>query len=77
MVLKNQWLLNILMVVLTWLSLPLLGVRNIKRYFPASILILLVHFIDALNGKKHKWWFFYNRPKSYISGEFLFILVHF
>jgi len=72
MSLKKQCLINIAMILLTWLSLPFLGKRSIKRFLPASILIVLIEGINAQFGKKRKWWFFYNKPKSYLSGEFPF-----
>ena len=40
MSLKNQWLMNIAMVLLSWLSLFFIGKRNIKRFLPASVLIV-------------------------------------
>ncbi|MGE8206663.1 hypothetical protein ACQKP0_19320 [Heyndrickxia sp. NPDC080065] len=72
MPMKNQWLLNVGMVLLSWLSLPFLGRRNIKRFLPASILIVLIEGINVQVGKKRKWWVFYNKPNSYFSGEFPF-----
>ncbi|MFE7083502.1 hypothetical protein [Priestia megaterium] len=72
MSLKKQWLLNILMIILAWSSLPFLGKHNIKRFLPASILIVLIEGINVQYGKKRKWWVFYNKPKSYLSGEFPF-----
>ena len=42
MSLKNQWLMNIAMVLLSWLSLFFIGKRNIKRFLPASVLIFFV-----------------------------------
>ncbi len=72
MSLKNQWLINIAMILLSWLSLSFFGWRNIKRFFPASLLIVFFEAINVQIGKKRKWWVFYNKPKSYISGEFPF-----
>jgi len=72
MSLKNQWFINIAMIFLSWLSFSFLGLRNIKRFLPASILIVLFEAINVQIGKKRKWWVFYNKPKSYISGEFPF-----
>lgn len=69
MSLKNQWLLNVAMVLISWLSLPLLGSRNIKRFLPSSLLILLVEMIHARYGKKQRWWVFFNKPKSFLFGE--------
>ena len=72
MSLKNQWLVNIAMVLLSWLSLPFFGWRNIKRFLPASVLVVILEALNVQVGKKRKWWVFYNKPNSYISGEFLF-----
>src|SRR3954454_16431126 len=74
MSLKNLWFYNILMVILAWLSVPLLGTRNIKRYFPAAILVLIIHSIESIIGKQRKWWVFYKKPHSYFSGEFPFYI---
>jgi hypothetical protein len=72
MSMKNQWLLNIVMVLFAWLTLPFFGARNIKRFLPASMLIALMEGINVQVGKKRKWWVFYNKPNSYFSGEFPF-----
>ena len=63
---KNQWLLNVPMVLLVWLTLPFLGVRNIKKFLPASIFIVIVEILLAQIGKERKWWVFYNK-NSFIS----------
>ncbi|QGQ45778.1 hypothetical protein [Metabacillus sediminilitoris] len=72
MSMKNQWLINITMVILPWLTLPFLGVRGIMRFLPSSILIVLLEAINVQLGKRRKWWVFYNKPKSYITNEFPF-----
>ncbi|WP_078544604.1 hypothetical protein [Litchfieldia alkalitelluris] len=74
MSLKNQQLINIALVLLSWLTLPLLGKRNIKRFFPASILVVILEFFSVLIGRKQKWWVFYKKPNSMISGELPFIV---
>jgi hypothetical protein len=72
MSLKKQWLINIVMILIAWSTIPFLGIRNVKRFLPASILIVILEGINVQFGKKRDWWFFYNKPKSYISGEFPF-----
>ena len=74
MSLKIQRILNVAMVLLTWSTLPLLGLKNIKRFFLASLLIGIIEVINAIVGKKRKWWVFYNKPNSYLFGEFPFNL---
>jgi len=54
--------------------LPLLGWRTFRRFLPASILAVLICSLDALIGKKRKWWSFYNKPQSFIQGELPFII---
>jgi hypothetical protein len=72
MSLKNQRLLNIVMIFLPWFSLSFFGWRNIKRFLPASILVVILEALNVQVGKKQKWWVFYNKPKSYIWGELPF-----
>jgi len=72
MPLKNQRLLNIVMIFLPWFSLSFFGWRNIKRFLPASILVVILEALNVQVGKKQKWWVFYNKPKSYIWGELPF-----
>ncbi|QQZ08449.1 hypothetical protein [Heyndrickxia vini] len=72
MSLKSQWILNGAMIIFSWLTVPFLGKRNIKRFFLASILIVIFESISAYRGKKRKWWIFYNKPHSFLTGEFPF-----
>ena len=74
MSIKKQWLLNIVMILLSWLIIPLLGWRTIKRFLPASILAVLLCSLDAQIGKKRRWWSFYNKPQSFIQNEFPFLI---
>jgi len=74
MSLKNQWLFNISMVLISWLSLPLVGKRSIKRFLPATILAMLLTIFDLQIGKQRRWWSFYNNPQSTISNEFPFLI---
>lgn len=67
---KNQLILNVSMVGISWFIILLFGKENIKKYLPASALILLVEKLHAAYGKKKRWWVFYNKPKSYFFGEF-------
>ncbi|HZG70669.1 MAG TPA: hypothetical protein VEY51_03955 [Chondromyces sp.] len=72
MSIKSQWLFRIATVLLPWLSVPLLGVRNVKRFLPASILVWIMGIIDVQIGKKRRWWTFYYRPSSYLFNEFMY-----
>ncbi|MGJ7922126.1 hypothetical protein [Neobacillus sp. LXY-4] len=70
MSLKKLLLINITMILFSWLSLAFFGKRNIKKFLPASIFIFILEAFNAQIGKKRKWWVNYNNPKSYFSGEF-------
>ncbi|KAB7665633.1 hypothetical protein [Bacillus sp. B1-b2] len=69
---KNQVFLNIVMVGLSWLSLFTIGRSNLKRFAPATLIISIIEIINAIMGKKRKWWVFYNKPNKYLFGEFPF-----
>jgi hypothetical protein len=68
----TQRIVNLLMVLIPLSSLPFLGIKNIKRFLPSSLLVLLMGSIDVQIGKKRKWWTFYNKPNAYFSNEFPF-----
>lgn len=74
MKLRNQWILNILMVSFSWIFIPFLGERAVKRYFPAALFAILLTSIDVQIGKRRRWWQFYNKPMSYVQNEFPFLL---
>ncbi|AYV66138.1 hypothetical protein C2I06_04190 [Niallia circulans] len=74
MSIQLQRLFNILMLVLSWFSLTLIGFRDIKRFFPATLLIGVIEILTARIGKKRRWWVFYNKPNSYKFNEFPFNL---
>jgi hypothetical protein len=72
MSIKAQRILNIAMVLIAWSTIPLMGLQNLKRFLPVSILIGIVEGINALIGKRRRWWVFYNKPNSYFLNEFPF-----
>ncbi|WP_286228444.1 hypothetical protein [Neobacillus mesonae] len=72
MSIKVQRILNIAMVLISLSTVPLMGLQNIKRFLPVSILIGVIEVMNALIGNKRKWWVFYNKPNSYLFNEFPF-----
>ncbi|TWE01646.1 hypothetical protein FB550_10511 [Neobacillus bataviensis] len=74
MSMKNKWLFNISMVLLSWIPIPFLGWRSIKKFFPAFIFVYLINCIDVPIGKKRRWWWFYNKPNSFFYNEFPFLI---
>ncbi len=70
MSIKIQRFLNVVIVLISWLTLPFLGKQYLKRFLPAAILICVIEGISVQIGKKRRWWFFYNKPNSYLFNEF-------
>ncbi len=40
------------MMVLSWLAIPLLGKKEIKRYLPASILMAIIVCLESILARK-------------------------
>ncbi|MBT2706965.1 hypothetical protein [Bacillus sp. ISL-47] len=71
---KNSRLLLIIMMIIPWISLPLLGRKTIKRFLPATVFICLVVKVMNIIAEKRKWWWFYTSIHSKIKGDIPFIL---
>ncbi len=56
---KNSKLIYIAVLILPWLTVPLLGRKTFKKYLPAALFIRT--FTKGLDifGEKKKWWRFY------------------
>ncbi|MGS2777441.1 hypothetical protein ACVBAX_08680 [Robertmurraya sp. GLU-23] len=52
--LRQQWTVNVIMVIVSWATLFFLGKQNIKRFMPASIFALAFEAINVLYAKKKK-----------------------
>lgn len=74
MIIKNQKYFNFTMIILSWLTIPLIGMKSLKRFSTSSIIILVIEFISVIFGKKREWWVFYNKPNSYLINEVPFIV---
>ncbi|MDR4947900.1 hypothetical protein [Neobacillus cucumis] len=58
------------MMILSWLTLPLLGRKAIKRFLPASVLMSILVALEMKFAKKRRWWWFYTKVHSKLSGGF-------
>lgn len=65
--------LLLLMMIFPWFSLPLLGKRSLKRFFPATLFIALVVTIEEVIAKKCKWWWWYEKIHPKLSGIVPFV----
>lgn len=70
---KHSRMLLIVMLILPWLTLPLLGRNAVKKFLPASLFISLLVRSESIIAKKRKWWWFYETIHSKLSGIFPFI----
>jgi hypothetical protein len=67
---KSSKLLLISMLILSWLTLPLLGKNALKKYLPSGIFIcFLTKFLDKF-GERKKWWRFYKGISPLDSMDF-------
>lgn len=66
---QAQFKLNILMVVIAWISILFLGKGNFRKFFPSSLFSVLFEAFTGLLGKKKMWWIFYNKPQSFFFNE--------
>jgi hypothetical protein len=71
---KYSKLIYILMMILPWLSLPMLSKESFKRFLPAGIFISIVVRIVNLIAKKRKWWWWYETLHPRLSGVIPFIV---
>jgi hypothetical protein len=67
---KKAGSLHILMILLPWLTIPLIGKKPIKRYFLSSFLMSLFLIMEFIYAEKKKWWQWlrvYRRP-NFLGG---------
>ncbi|MGD6845605.1 hypothetical protein ACQCVH_24270 [Bacillus infantis] len=70
---KNQKAAKVLlpaMMVLSWLTIPLLGKKAIKRYLPASIMMAIIVSLESILARKRKWWRYYVKIHPKLPGGF-------
>lgn len=71
---KKQNLINVIMVIISWITLAFIGKFNLRKYSLSSGITILITVIDCIISKKKIWWSFKNKPYSFISNEFPFIV---
>ncbi|MEC2074600.1 hypothetical protein [Metabacillus fastidiosus] len=62
------------MVLLSWATVPFLGIKNIKRYLPSSIFMSLFIMMESYLAHKRNWWIIYKKLHPYLTGELPFIM---
>jgi hypothetical protein len=67
---KNSKLFYLKLLILPWLSIPLLGRNSLKKYLPTAIFICVFTIAIDLYGKRKKWWRFYKGIPPITSMSF-------
>lgn len=69
---KRHLVYNTVIILFPWLSLLLIGKRNMKRFFPAALGTVIYEMIHQKIGRKRKYWIFYDKYSSFFSDELPF-----
>ncbi|WP_423798455.1 hypothetical protein [Neobacillus sp. SAB-20_R2A] len=68
---KNQKLFLLLLLVLPWLTVPLMGRKAFKRFLPTAIFMCTFTKALDLYGEKKNWWEFYKGIGPFNSMNFM------
>ncbi|WP_108670339.1 hypothetical protein [Peribacillus acanthi] len=71
---KKPYKYIILMLILPWLTVPLLGTRTVQRFLPGALFMALYVTAEGYLAEKKKWWWFPFRIKPNVLGELPLIL---
>ncbi|PFO00939.1 hypothetical protein COJ85_18285 [Bacillus sp. AFS076308] len=71
---KYNKMFLIVMMLVPWLSVPMLGKRNFKRFLPAAFFITCWISVESILAKRRVWWRFYDRLIPNVMGELPFLL---
>jgi hypothetical protein len=67
---KQSKFILILMLFLPWFSIPLLGKKTIKRFWPAGLFISFILVLENILAEKRRWWQFYQTLYPKLPGIF-------
>ncbi|MCM3692187.1 hypothetical protein [Neobacillus niacini] len=67
---KNSKLFYTALLILPWLTVPLLGRNSFKKYLPAAIFICTFTKAIDIFGENKKWWRFYKGIPPFDSMNF-------
>ncbi len=70
----NKKLALVLVVLLSWLTVPFIGKRDFKRYYPAAIFMGVYILFEGAIAEKNKWWTIKERFHPKLSGELPMII---
>lgn len=70
---KNRKLLLNMMLIIPWVTIPLLGRRALKRFLPNAIFITIINKLLNVYGVKRKWWRHYKGIGAVDSTDFVIL----
>lgn len=70
---KNKMIL-LVMMILPWLSVPFIGRRAIKRFYPGALFIIVWVAVESIFAKKRVWWRIYEKLIPNVIGEMPFMV---
>jgi hypothetical protein len=66
---RRHLVFNLSIILIPWLSLLLIGKRDMKRFSLSGVFIVIFEIINHLYGHKRKWWKFYDKRNSFFKDE--------
>ncbi|MEH6988623.1 hypothetical protein [Cytobacillus firmus] len=67
----------VLIILLSWLTVPFIGKKDFKRFYPAALFMGFYVLIEGVIAKKNKWWTIKTRFHPKLSGEMPMVLGQF
>lgn len=71
---KHNKMFLLAMMLVPWLSLPLLGKKSFRRFYPGALFVCIWVTVESLIAKKRVWWRFYEKLIPKTMGEIPFII---
>ncbi|MDN3017547.1 hypothetical protein PH210_15215 [Paenibacillus sp. BSR1-1] len=71
---KHNKMLLLVLMILPWLSVPFLGKRTIKRFFPGALFMGAWVTVESILARKRVWWRFTDKLLPGVMGEIPFIV---
>lgn len=72
MISKRHFIFNVVIIIFPWLTLLLMDKRDFKRFSFAGVFIIIFEIINHRFGQKRKWWYFFDKRKSFLTNELPF-----
>ncbi|MFZ7942998.1 hypothetical protein [Bacillus sp. S3] len=71
---KYNKMFLIALIIVPWLSLPMLGKKSFRRFYPGALFVCIWVTVESLLAKKRGWWRFYEKLIPNFMGEIPFIV---